>query len=109
MTAEGAFNIHIRKAFRRAHGEIRLISVLEPQPAQDGFVKVVSSKVQPSPLKPQFPAESIRRGRVSIMCMEEHLTGLKITPSMNSQRKPIHFRSRISTHAMAVDNEPFET
>lgn len=40
---------------RRTHGGIRLISVLEPQPEHVGFFKVVSTKVQLSPLSPQFP------------------------------------------------------
>jgi len=34
---------------------MRLMSVLEPQPEHGGFLKVVSTKVQRSPLKPQFP------------------------------------------------------
>lgn len=52
---ENSFNSHINRGVQKTHGEIRLISVLEPQPEQVGFVRVVSTIVQLSPLKPQFP------------------------------------------------------
>jgi len=34
---------------------IREISTLEPLPGDVGFIRVSSTRVQPSPLKPQFP------------------------------------------------------
>lgn len=39
------------------YGGIRDISVLEPLPGLVGFIKVVSIRVHPSPLKPQPPRE----------------------------------------------------
>ena len=33
------------------------MSELEPQPGQCGFLRVVSTKVQRSPLSPQFPEQ----------------------------------------------------
>ena len=60
MTAKDVFQ-RARKAytFQKAHGGMRLMSVLEPQPAHVGLVKVISTKVQFSPLKLQPPAEEI--------------------------------------------------
>lgn len=57
VTTEGGhFNCYAeRGALGRTHGGIRLMSVLEPQPGHVGFFKVVSIKVQWSPLSPQFP------------------------------------------------------
>lgn len=37
------------------NGEIKVMSVLEPEPAEVGFLKVVSTVVQPSPLSRQAP------------------------------------------------------
>jgi len=37
------------------YGEIREISALEPLPGAVGFCRVASTRVQLSPLKPQFP------------------------------------------------------
>jgi len=41
------------------YGEIKEISALEPLPGDVGFTRVNSTRVQPSPLKPQPP----ERGR----------------------------------------------
>lgn len=40
---------------RDTHGEMRLMSVEEPQPGQVGLFKVISRRVQPSPLVLQSP------------------------------------------------------
>lgn len=48
-------NIAVRITWERTYGEIKEISVDEPEPGLVGLIKVVSSKVHPSPLKPQFP------------------------------------------------------
>ena len=55
------------------------MSVLEPQPAQGGFLKVVSTKVQRSPLKPQFPEREETLGGKQCLNVGWWLTGLKIT------------------------------
>ncbi len=38
-----------------ACGGMRLMSVEEPEPGAVGFTRVVSTSVQPSPLKPHLP------------------------------------------------------
>jgi len=53
--------------------------VLEPQPAHGGFLKVVSTKVQPSPLKPQLPERDKTLGSKQCLDMGWYLTGLKVT------------------------------
>ena len=40
-----------------AYGGMREISVLDPLPGVVGFFKVVSIRVHPSPLKPQWPSK----------------------------------------------------
>jgi hypothetical protein len=40
---------------KHTHGGINEISVLDPLPGLVGFLKVVSMRVQPSPLNPHFP------------------------------------------------------
>ena len=40
-----------------AYGGMREISVLEPLPGLVGFTRVVSKRVQPSPLKPHPPSD----------------------------------------------------
>jgi hypothetical protein len=37
------------------HGGIKVMSVLDPHPAQVGLTRVVSTIVHPSPLKPHLP------------------------------------------------------
>jgi hypothetical protein len=52
-----AGSVDIVKTFNMiAHGGIREMSVLEPQPGQVGLTNVISTRVQPSPLSKQFPA-----------------------------------------------------
>ena len=64
---------------RRTHGGIRLMSVLEPQPGHVGFFKVVSTIVQLSPFKPQFPGqEGISQSIPKTDAQRWYLTGLKI-------------------------------
>jgi hypothetical protein len=65
VTKKGIFNKRTKKkeASRNPHGLIRLRSVLEPQPAHVGLFRVISTKVQFSPLKPQFPTRRDIRKR----------------------------------------------
>jgi hypothetical protein len=41
------------------YGGIKEMSVLDPEPSVVGFTRVVSTRVQPSPLKPQLPVERL--------------------------------------------------
>lgn len=100
----------LANVFRRTYGEIRLISVLEPQPGHDGFFRVVSTKVQLSPLRPQFPTEEDTSEKVRYPTRKLYLTRLKITMSaLTGQQINYDFCSKTSTHAMAPESGPFET
>ena len=60
VTTGDVFNEHAKQRHPgMAHGEIRLMSALEPQPGHDEFFKVISTKVQFSPLNLQFPVEGM--------------------------------------------------
>ena len=48
---------------RNSYGEINEISLLEPDPGEVGFCKVVSTSVHPSPLSPQLPVTAVSNGR----------------------------------------------
>jgi hypothetical protein len=39
----------------KTHGGIKLRSVLEPEPGDVGLTRVVSTMIQFSPFRPQFP------------------------------------------------------
>ena len=43
------------KKKKQTHGSINDISLLDPLPGLVGLIKVVSTRVQPSPLNPQLP------------------------------------------------------
>ena len=58
---ENLFKTYVDRGGRTTHGGMRLRSVLEPQPGHDGFFKVVSTKVQCSPLRPHFPTRGKRQ------------------------------------------------
>ena len=84
------------------------MSVLEPQPAQGGFLKVVSIKVQRSPLKPQFP-EQETLGSKRCLNVVSHRFEDNWGPHRDvSKRARIGCLER-STHAIAPNSGPFET
>ena len=66
------------------HGGMRVMSVLEPQPGQCGFPKVVSTIVQCSPLKPHFPERDMSL-REQPIPKDYSLTSLKITAGRSGQ------------------------
>ena len=61
LTSACSFQVHNFFLFKKkkkkeyTHGGINDMSVLDPLPGDVGFIKVVSMRVQPSPLNPQLP------------------------------------------------------
>ena len=65
------------------YGGIRLMSVLEPQLGQWVFFKVVPTKVQRSPLRPQFPERrEFRKQSLPRRCVQSYLTSLKTNSNL---------------------------
>jgi hypothetical protein len=87
-----------------AHGGMRLMSVLELQPGHVGFFKVVSTRVQCSPLRPQFPGREgmsgafNSRGRFGTVPYRFE-DNCKPNKAVNKRTIPVY--PKISTHAIA--------